>query len=146
MAQARRFGCVVERQESSSQAGPPLFSRVGAHRRDVAGQDVLRDLGEWHGRFDPALALDPPEPQAGRDIPDIEGDNLRTAEPPEAHELRVFSRTSVHCSNTDSTVSHRGTRGSRALRRGRVNPSTGFRATCPPPPPTFPGYPALPAA
>jgi hypothetical protein len=41
---------------------------------------------------------------------------------------RAFSRTSVQCCNTDSTVSHRGTRGSRVFRRGRVNTSTGFRA------------------
>jgi hypothetical protein len=41
---------------------------------------------------------------------------------------RALSRRSVQCCNTDSTVSHRGTRGSRALRRGRVNTSTGFRA------------------
>jgi len=51
---------------------------------------------------------------------------------------RALSRKSVHCRNTDSTVSHRGAWGSRGLRRGRVSTSTGFRAilsrrtaTCP---------------
>src|SRR6266853_847824 len=51
----------------------------------------------------------------------------RRSAPKHMSATRGFSRGSVHCCNTDSTVSHRGTRGSRALRRGRVNTSTGFR-------------------
>jgi len=41
----------------------------------IAGQDVLRARGERDGRSVP-FALDRPEPQAGRDIPDIDGDNF----------------------------------------------------------------------
>jgi hypothetical protein len=70
------------KRETNSGAG----ATASARPRDVVGQDVLRNLWERHRRFRAALALNPPKPQAGRDIPDVEGDNFRASEPAEAHE------------------------------------------------------------